>query len=69
MHYFDENAEGEWIEYPYFDIFDLCEKINQSKDFNEETKKLASICMDKIDEWWCTLLEALAKNLKRAKMD
>lgn len=38
MHYFDENAEGEWIEYPYFDIFDLCEKINQSKDFNEETK-------------------------------
>lgn len=50
MHYFDEYREEEWIEYPYFDIFDLCEKINQSKGFNKETKKLALNVMDKLDE-------------------
>ncbi|EDT83989.1 clostripain [Clostridium botulinum] len=67
MHYFDENAEGEWIEYPYFDIFDLCEKINQSKDFNEETKKLASICMDKIDEMVVYSFGGPSKEFKEGK--
>ncbi len=51
MHYFDEYNEQEWIEYPYFDIYDLCEKINEGNNFSNETKTLASICMDKIDEW------------------
>lgn len=51
MHYFDEYNEQEWIEYPYFDIYDLCEKINESNNFSNETRTLASICMDKIDEW------------------
>lgn len=50
MHYFDEKQEVEWIEYPYFDLFDLCEKINESSNFSKSTKLFASDCMNKIDE-------------------
>ncbi|GAA0738526.1 clostripain [Clostridium oceanicum] len=50
MHYFDENEQDDWASYPYFDVYDLCEKISQGKNFSKETKLLATNCMNKIDE-------------------
>lgn len=50
MHYFDENSQDEWIEYPYFDAYDLCKKISESEDFNKNTKDLALDVMNKLDD-------------------
>ncbi|WP_251859461.1 clostripain [Clostridium sp. Marseille-Q2269] len=50
IHYFDEYSEGDWIECPYFDIYDLCQNINEGKDFSKKTKTLALECMNKIDD-------------------
>ncbi|EJP6471995.1 clostripain [Clostridium botulinum] len=67
MHYFDEYNEQEWIEYPYFDIYDLCEKINKGNNFSNETKTLASICMDKIDEMVVYSFGGPSKEFKEGK--
>lgn len=67
MHYFDEYNEQEWIEYPYFDIYDLCEKINKGNNFSNETKRLASICMDKIDEMVVYSFGGPSKEFKEGK--
>ncbi|MGO5064878.1 MULTISPECIES: clostripain [unclassified Clostridium] len=67
MHYFDEYNEQEWIEYPYFDIYDLCEKINEGNNFSNETKTLASICMDKIDEMVVYSFGGPSKEFKEGK--
>lgn len=50
MHYFKEYSENEWIEYPYFDLYDLCEKISLSNEFNETTKKLSNNVMRNVDQ-------------------
>ena len=50
MHYFKNYDEYEWIEYPYFDLYDLCEKISLSDEFNETTKKLSKNVMKNVDQ-------------------
>ena len=50
MHYFKEHDEYECIEYPYFDLYDLCEKISLSDEFNETTKKLSKNVMKNVDQ-------------------
>ncbi|MDU7069404.1 MAG: clostripain [Clostridium perfringens] len=50
MHYFKAHDEYEWIEYPYFDLYDLCEKISLSDEFNETTKKLSKNVMKNVDQ-------------------
>ncbi|EES90858.1 clostripain [Clostridium botulinum] len=49
IHYFNERKQFEWIEYPYFDIYDLCQQISLSNKFSKETKTLASNVMKDID--------------------
>ncbi|MCD3307169.1 clostripain, partial [Clostridium botulinum D/C] len=49
IHYFNERDQFEWIDYPYFDIYDLCKQISISNKFSKETKTLASNVMKDID--------------------
>ncbi|KGN02208.1 clostripain [Clostridium novyi A str. 4570] len=49
IHYFNEKDQLDWIEYPYFDIYDLCERISKETDFDEETQKLAKDVMKNVD--------------------
>ncbi len=41
LHYFDSNSIEEWIDFPYFDLYDICEKIIESKEFNSIISKNA----------------------------
>ncbi|AWZ48895.1 clostripain [Clostridiaceae bacterium 14S0207] len=59
IHYFNEYErdndgtsleENLWIQYPYFDIYDLCEQITKSNDFSRHTKELASSVMKNVDD-------------------
>ena len=50
MHYFKAYDEYEWIDYPYFDLYDLCEKISLSNEFDETTKKLSKNVMKNVDQ-------------------
>ena len=67
MHYFDEYSQGEWIAYPYFDIYDLCEKINEGENFSKETKTLALICMNNIDDMVVYSFGGPSKEFKEGK--
>ncbi|GAA0740844.1 clostripain [Clostridium oceanicum] len=67
MHYFDESQADYWASYPYFDIYDLCEKINQSSNFSEETRTLASNCMNKIDQMVVYSFENSYQSFKEGK--
>ncbi|MCY6957301.1 clostripain [Clostridium brassicae] len=67
MHYFDEYKQEEWIQYPYFDIFDLCEKIEKNSNFSKETKNLALVCMDKIDDMIIYSFGGPSKEFKESK--
>ncbi|OOV55984.1 hypothetical protein B1A67_07465, partial [Clostridium botulinum D/C] len=49
IHYFNERDQFDWMDYPYFDIYDLCKKISMSNKFSKETKTLASNVMKDID--------------------
>ncbi len=42
MNYFDSSDEEEWIEYPFFDIYDLMKKVNNSSKFSDEFKGYAN---------------------------
>ncbi len=42
MNYFDSSDEEEWIEYPFFDIYDLMKKVNESPNFSGEVKTYAN---------------------------
>ncbi len=42
MNYFDSSDEEEWIEYPFFDIYDLMKKVNNSSKFSDEFKEYAN---------------------------
>ncbi len=35
LSYFDSRYENEWLNYPYFDIYDICDKISSSNKFNQ----------------------------------
>jgi clostripain len=50
LHYFDEASSGEWVSYPYFDLYDLCKQISTSSDFSADVKSLATSVMTKVDE-------------------
>ncbi|CAM2992463.1 clostripain [Hathewaya histolytica] len=67
MHYFDEYSEGEWVEYPYFDVYDLCEKINKSENFSSKTKDLASNAMNKLNEMIVYSFGDPSNNFKEGK--
>ncbi|OOV62772.1 hypothetical protein B1A69_02770, partial [Clostridium botulinum D/C] len=36
IHYFNERDQFDWMDYPYFDIYDLCKKISMSNKFSKE---------------------------------
>ncbi|AWZ48894.1 clostripain [Clostridiaceae bacterium 14S0207] len=50
MHYFEENQPIYWRVCPYFDLYDLCEQIKDSKDFSNNIKNLATDVMNTVDE-------------------
>ncbi|HAT4356392.1 clostripain [Clostridium perfringens] len=49
LHYFKDSSEKDWIEYPYFDLYDLCEKISLNNSFSKTTQKLAKNVMKNVD--------------------
>lgn len=49
IHYFKESSEQEWIEYPYFDLYDFCQKISTSNKFSKTTKALARNVMKNVN--------------------
>ncbi|SHH41925.1 clostripain [Tepidibacter thalassicus] len=49
MHYFNSEKQREQILYPFFDLYDLAQKIRQSKDFNDDIKDKAKKVMTKVD--------------------
>ncbi|MDY6932867.1 MAG: clostripain [Spirochaetota bacterium] len=51
MHYFYASI-GEWISYPFFDIYDLCDRVNVSSRFNDNPiiQTDASIVMQAVDD-------------------
>lgn len=50
IHYFNERSNDEWLAYPYFDLYDLCKKINTSYKFNNNIKNLAKNVMKNVDD-------------------
>lgn len=50
INYFDERDEMDWINYPYFDLYDLCEKVTDDRSFSLETKYLANEVMKNTDD-------------------
>ena len=50
MHYFNENDKYDWLDYPYFDLYDLCESINSSNNFSKETKELSKNVMQNLND-------------------
>lgn len=49
IHYFPETSRSKWLNYPYFDLYDLCEKINTSNNFSDHIKSLALDVMKNVD--------------------
>ncbi len=49
LHYFDESDQNEWIFYPYFDIYDLADKIYWSSNFSSTIKGNASTLKTAVD--------------------
>ena len=49
MHYFDASDAEEWYAYPYFDLYDLCERTNESTNFSDTIKNYASSIMSAVD--------------------
>ena len=50
IHYFNENDKYDWLDYSYFDLYDLCEKISCNSRLSENTKRLAKDTMRNIDD-------------------
>lgn len=49
MHYFNNYSDNKQIEYTYFDLYDLYEKISLSNDFDESTQKLSREVIKNVD--------------------
>ncbi len=50
MHYFQEGSRSKWLNYPYFDLYDLCKKISTSSSFSDNVKNLATDVMKNVDD-------------------
>lgn len=50
VHYFNETLNGEWVRTPYFDLYDLCKKINSNPNFGNNIQLLASNVMKNVDD-------------------
>lgn len=51
LEYFNEIDEGEWISSPYFDLYDLAEKISLSGSFSGTIQTNASAVMTAVDNF------------------
>ncbi|HNZ26702.1 MAG TPA: clostripain [Spirochaetota bacterium] len=51
IHYFDLYYSSEWLDWPYFDLYDLCSKIAEYPAFPENVKRKALDAMLDIDEF------------------
>ncbi|MDS0525675.1 clostripain [Clostridium sp. SHJSY1] len=50
IHYFNETDQSEWLDYPYFDLYDLCKQISTSSAFSTNVKSLATEVMTSVDD-------------------
>ncbi|MDY6935218.1 MAG: clostripain [Spirochaetota bacterium] len=50
IHYFDAAEVVEWVRYPFFDLYDLCERTSTSSDFSSAIQTKASDVMTAVDE-------------------
>jgi clostripain len=50
IHYFNTADKSEWINYPYFDLYDLCTKISTGQAFSSNIKDLAKKVMTVVDD-------------------
>lgn len=50
IHYFSESSDRDWLEYPYFDLYDLCKNISTSSTFSDNIKTLAKNIMNNVDD-------------------
>ncbi|WP_143317581.1 clostripain [Clostridium sp. HBUAS56017] len=50
LHYFDTRSSEEWLDYPYFDLYDLCKRISTSSGFSANVKALAKGVMTNVDD-------------------
>ncbi|GAA0076016.1 clostripain [Clostridium sp. CTA-5] len=49
INYFNQNSSAEWMAYPYFDLYDLCQSITESYNFSDNIKDLAKKVMKNVD--------------------
>ena len=50
LFYFDSSSSDEWIDYCYFDIYDICTKIILSNNFSQYIKNFATEVQEKTNE-------------------
>ncbi|MDY6968598.1 MAG: clostripain [Spirochaetota bacterium] len=50
LHYFNSGVADEWIAWPFFDLYDLCERTSTSPVFDTSIQNDASAIMDAVDE-------------------
>lgn len=50
IHYFTEGSKYEWLDYPYFDLYDLCKKISTSSAFSDNITSQAKDVMKNVDD-------------------
>ncbi len=50
LDYFYESDATQWLVCPYFDLYDLCEKISKSNNFSANIKYLAKKVMSNVDK-------------------
>ncbi len=50
LFYFDSSSVDEWIDYCYFDIYDICKKIILSNKFSQYINNMAAEVQEKINE-------------------
>ncbi|WP_160688671.1 clostripain [Clostridium sp. C2-6-12] len=50
IHYFRETSKYQWLDYPYFDLYDLCKNISISNAFSDNIKNLAINVMNSVDD-------------------
>lgn len=49
MHYFNQNSKNEWLNYPYFDLYDLCKNISENFKFSPNVQNIAKEVLEDID--------------------
>ncbi len=50
IHYFNEASDEEWVLYPFFDLYDLCERTDAGNGFNPTVVGLAGTVMTAVDD-------------------